>query len=208
MELLPLFPLNIVVFPGEILNLHIFEPRYIELINDVLMDDLDFGMPTYINNSVEYGTTIKITEVTKIYEDGRMDLKSVGSTIFKVLKFYNPTYGKQYAAGKVEYIENINNPDYELRDQLREMLSELFNKLDAKKSPKISDEFNSYDVAHFAGLSVSSKYQLLKLTSEKERQKYLLKHLKKIMPVMENVEETKQRIGMNGHFRYFNPLDF
>ena len=53
-ELLPLFPLNIVVYPGEKVNLHIFEPRYIELINDVYASDRFFGMPTYLKNNIEY----------------------------------------------------------------------------------------------------------------------------------------------------------
>ena len=71
---LPLFPLNIVAFPGETLNLHIFEPRYKELITDCIKSDYVFGIPSFVKNKIEVGTTAKILKIEKTYEDGRMDI--------------------------------------------------------------------------------------------------------------------------------------
>jgi len=207
-NLLPLFPLNVVVFPEEPLNLHIFEPRYIELINDVLASENVIGMPAYINHTLEYGTTLRVAEVSNIYDDGRMDIKTIGCDVFKVIKFYNPTYGKLYAAGKVEFLEDIDNPDLTLKEKLRSMLQQLFNKLELNKEVRIRDDFKSYDVAHLAGLSFNAKYEMLKVNNERGRQEYLLAHLNKILPVMDDIEETRARISMNGHFRFFDPLNF
>lgn len=207
-ELLPLFPLNIVVFPGEKVNLHIFEPRYIELVNDVFAANAAFGMPTYIKNNIEYGCTLKITEISKIYDDGKMDIKTLGQHVFRIVKFYNPTYGKKYAAGKVEYIQNIENPDYSLKEKLRNLVLDLINRLNIQKDLKLKDDFSSYDIAHFAGLSLDAKYEILQIASERERQEFLLHHLENLIPVVSDIEDTRKRINMNGHYRNFDPLNF
>ena len=65
---IPIFPLDIVVYPGEDLNLHIFEPRYRQLIADSLENKKPFGIPVVINNEVkEYGTLVQLTEIVKTY---------------------------------------------------------------------------------------------------------------------------------------------
>ncbi len=207
-ELLPLFPLNIVVYPGEKVNLHIFEPRYIELINDVYAGDRFFGMPTYLKNNIEYGCTLKVVEISNIYKDGRMDIKTVGQDIFKILKFYNPTFGKKYAAAKVEFVQNVYDPDYHLYDKLHEMVLTLVSRMDTRSNLKLKEDFTTYDIAHFVGLSLEAKYEILKLNHEKDRQEYLCKHLENLIPIAENMEESRQRISMNGHFRNYGKLDF
>ncbi len=94
---LPIFPLNIVAFPGEHVNLHIFEPRYKDLVNDCLEEGLTFGIASHVLNKIELGTEVKITEVTKKYPDGRMDIKTLGLRAFSVLDFHNPWKEKLYA---------------------------------------------------------------------------------------------------------------
>ncbi len=80
---IPIFPLSIVVFPGENLNLHIFEPRYKQLINDCITNQKPFGIPTVLKENVaEMGTLVQIKEVTKVYDDGRMDIKTEGMAVF------------------------------------------------------------------------------------------------------------------------------
>ncbi len=67
---IPIFPLGIVVYPGEHLNLHIFEPRYKQLINDCYTAKKPFGIPPVINKQVsETGTLLEITEISKVYEN-------------------------------------------------------------------------------------------------------------------------------------------
>ena len=61
MNFLPLFPLNLIVFPHEDLNLHIFEPRYRQLINECLDEKKTFGIPAFVNNKLlGYGTEVEV----------------------------------------------------------------------------------------------------------------------------------------------------
>ena len=73
---IPIFPLGIVVYPGENLNLHIFEPRYKQLIEECHKGKKPFGIPAVIENKLQdYGTLIQITEISKLYDNGEMDIK-------------------------------------------------------------------------------------------------------------------------------------
>ena len=83
---IPIFPLNIVVYPGENLNLHIFEPQYKQLINECKETNKPFGIPVVIENKVqEFGTLLEIVEVSKEYESGEMDIKTKGIKVFRML---------------------------------------------------------------------------------------------------------------------------
>ena len=76
---IPIFPLGIVVYPGEELNLHIFEPRYKQLIIDSKEGKKPFGIPAVINNKVsEMGTLMELLEITEVYANGEMDIKTRG----------------------------------------------------------------------------------------------------------------------------------
>ena len=119
-KMLPLFPLNLVVFPNEELNLHIFEPRYKQLINDCLREKTTFGIPSHVVNKIEFGTEVEITEVAKTYEDGRMDIKTKGLRTFKVINFQNPWQNKDYAGGTVELLETVKDEDPQLKIEILE----------------------------------------------------------------------------------------
>ena len=84
---IPIFPLSIVVYPGEDLNLHIFEPRYKQLINECHGQKKLFGIPAVIENSLQdFGTLMEITEITKVHENGEMDIKTRGKKVFGCLE--------------------------------------------------------------------------------------------------------------------------
>ena len=84
---IPIFPLAIVVFPGESLNLHIFEPRYKELITDCFAEKKPFGIPTVIKSNVaEMGTLVEIEEIVAVHPDGKMDIKTKGIKVFSILE--------------------------------------------------------------------------------------------------------------------------
>ena len=84
---IPIFPLGIVVYPGEELNLHIFEPRYKELIIDCRDNKKLFGIPSVINNKIsEMGTLMELVEITEVYDSGEMDIKTKGLQVFRILE--------------------------------------------------------------------------------------------------------------------------
>lgn len=206
--ILSLFPLNIVAFPGEIINLHIFEPRYKELINDSLSSDNIFGIPSYVKNKIEFGTSVYITKVEKIYEDGRMDIVTKAQEIFQVLNFQNPFKGKKYAKGEILYMENIWDPSASYQTEMIEKTKELLELINVVGQVTIEYEATTFDIAHKVGLTLDQEYELLQLVKESERQYYIINHLNNIIPILKSVEKTKEKIKMNGHFNNFDPLDF
>lgn len=208
MSELALFPLNIVAFPGEPLNLHIFEPRYKQLVSDCLRDGSTFGIPSFVLNKIELGTEVKIMDVTKKYEDGRMDIKTLGLETFKVLDFQNPWKDKQYAGGEVEYVISKDVRDISLLVQFKEKVAELFTWLGEADVPDISEVQSVFDIGHKIGLKPEEEYQLLEMTNENERLKFGISHLEQLIPALERAQHAQERIKLNGHFKHLDPLRF
>ncbi len=205
---LALFPLNLVIYPGEDLNLHIFEPRYRQLINECIDEERTFGIPAFINNKLPgYGTEMHVTTLHKRYPDGRMDIKSKGVGIFKLVNFENPVAGKLYAGGDVDTIEPGDRFSAHTK-ALTDRLDRLYDLLQIEVDYNSDDENFSYKVAHKVGLSIDQEYDVLLLESEAERQLFLIQHLNNVLPVVSDMERTKQRIRMNGHFKNLDPLNF
>ncbi len=207
---IPLFPLNLVVFPNENLNLHIFEPRYRELVNDCQAQKITFGIPTYMDERMPgYGTEVEITSIETVYEDGRMDIKTKGINVFRLIDFQNPWEDHNYAGGLVQTIPLDNDDEQLIRSQLIEKVQELFNLLQIQFNLQTKDfDILSFGLAHKIGLSTEQKYAILTMETEKERQDFMLDHLQTAIPIIREVERTKQLVRMNGHFKNFDPLNF
>jgi hypothetical protein len=208
-KFLPLFPLNLIAFPMEDLNLHIFEPRYRELVNECLDNGTTFGIPTFLDGRLPgFGTEVKILSLSKRYEDGRMDIHTQGIRAFRILDFQNPVEMKLYAGGVVELLpEPPISPSVMIG--LTERVKTLYNLLGETNSFDINKpQPYSFQIAHKIGLSLEQEYNLLKIPTEAERQGFLIQHLERIIPVLQEVERTKDRIKLNGHFKNLDPLKF
>lgn len=200
---IPIFPLDVVVYPGENLNLHIFEPRYKQLVTECLAANKPFGIPSVIDKKVkELGAVVEITELTKVYDNGEMDIKTKGLKVFRVLEIIKEIPDKLYSGAIVSYPDNYISGNPELMRQIVSGIKDLHKVLNVKKDfIKAEDELLSYDVAHHAGLSLEEEYELLSLMDERQRQEYLKKHLGKVLPVLTEMEQLKERIKLNGHFK-------
>jgi Lon protease-like protein len=203
-----LFPLNLVAFPGEQLNLHIFEPRYKQLVNDCLNTKTTFGIPSYVLNKIEFGTEVKIEEVTKKYPDGRLDIKTVGLRVFRVVEYHNPWANKEYAGGAVELINFEKGYDQSLHMQIVDMMCELFHWLKIDNELDVSYSQPMYKFIHKIGLKLDEEYAMLAMKNEKSRQLYVLRHLQNLVPMLERAEHAREKIQMNGHFKHLDPLKF
>ncbi len=205
---IPIFPLGIVVYPGEHLNLHIFEPRYKQLIRDSYDNKKPFGIPAVINNKLsEMGTLVQVVEICKIYDDGKMDIRTEGTDIFKILEIVHELPEKLYNGAIVTYPENINNGSSALMKIILLGIREIHSSLNiSKEFKKPDDQLLSYDVAHNAGLSIEDEYLLLELLQELQRQEFLKRHIAKVLPVMKEMDLLKEKIKLNGHFK--NPDGF
>lgn len=207
-EMIPLFPLKLVAFPGEKLNLHIFEPRYKELINDILPGDRRFGIPSFVRKKIEYGTLMEVLEVTRVYKDGRMDIKTGGVKIFRILDYDNPYQDKKYSAGNVQYLENHFDQDPLQRGYLIEKMEEFYRCTNLKTRAVFNDDFISYDIIHHLGLPIEEEYKLLQMNRETDRQEYITAYLDRVLPVLKKTQKAKEIVKMNGHFRYLDPINF
>ena len=200
---IPLFPLNIVVYPGEELNLHIFEPRYKQLISECFNGKKEFGVaPVFKNTVSEMGTSIQVVSIEKIHENGEMDIRTKGQKIFRILEHIKEIPEKLYSGSIVTYLETTDNGIEVNMHSLLNLLRKFHSLLDVEKKFKKPDSLlNAYDLAHHAGLSLEQEYELLSLVHEAQRQEYLYQHLRKMIPTIVELQHLKKRIELNGHFR-------
>lgn len=200
---IPIFPLSIVVYPGEKLNLHIFEPRYKQLIKESFENKKPFGIPAVINNKLaEMGTLVQVVEISKIYEDGKMDIKTEGIMLFKILEVVNELPEKLYSGAIVTYPKSNTRGSASLMKKVLAGIREIHKQLNVSKEfSKPDDELLSYDVAHHAGLSLEDEYVLLEFLEELHRQEFLKRHIAKVLPVMKEMDLLKGKIKLNGHFK-------
>jgi Lon protease-like protein len=207
---IPLFPLALVVFPDEELNLHIFEPRYKQLITDCFTNKKPFGIPTVINNEVsEYGTLVEILEITTVYENGEMDVKTRGTLVFKILEKIETLPDKLYRGAIVKYPPTKYVGSIPLMQKILESIRSLHVLLNVTKEFKKPDEtLLSFDVAHHAGMTLDDEYQLLQYEHELHRQEYIKRHLVKVMDVMTQMDKLKNKIMLNGHFKNLEGFGF
>ena len=200
---IPIFPLSIVVYPGEDLNLHIFEPRYKQLISECITAKKSFGIPAVIGNNMnELGTLVEITEVSKTYDNGEIDIKTRGKKIFRILEVIKEIPDKLYSGAIVNYPKNVEFGNRLLMKKVIKSIRELHKLLKVtNKFNKPEEELWSYDVAHHAGLSLDEEYEILGLMNELQRQEYLKRHLARVVPVVAEMETLKEKIKLNGHFK-------
>ncbi len=208
---IPIFPLNVVLYPGETLNLHIFEPRYKELVKECFGSNKPFGVPAIINGHVsEFGTLVTIVEIVKEYENGEMDIVTKGTDVFRILEIIKKIPDKLFSGAIVNYPENSEvYPRKDLMQAVVKALRELHRILNISKDfHKPDEELSAYDLAHHAGLSIEEEYELLGLFREEQRQEYLKRHLGKVLPVVAEMEVLKERIILNGHFKNLSSFRF
>lgn len=207
---IPIFPLGIVVFPGEKVHLHIFEPRYKQLINECFESKKPFGIPAVVNNRLqEMGTLVRLTDIVQTYENGEMDVKTEGLKVFRILEVIKTVPEKLYSGAIVNYPENEEEAgNRQLMQKVINGVKELHRLLNISKDfKKPEEQLHSYDVAHHAGLSLEEEYEVLGLLKELQRQEYIKRHLQKVLPMLMEMEQLKEKVKLNGHFRNLSAFD-
>lgn len=208
---IPLFPLKIVVFPGERLNLHIFEPRYKQLVLDCEKQNIPFGITAFIENKLmEIGTEMHLVKIEKRYDNGEMDIMTEGIGLFKIVDFYTQAIGKMYGAADVLNIKiKKTESDFLKNEKLLVLTTELFQLLNIHKQlPTDADSFTTYSIAHYVGFAIEQEYEFLCIETEEKRQNYMIEHLERILPVVREMELLRQRALLNGHFKNIIPPKF
>ena len=204
---IPIFPLSIVVYPGEKLNLHIFEPRYRQLIKECFDTGKTFAIPPVIDDRLnEYATEIRLTEISKTYDSGEMDVRTEATQILQVLEVIQEVPNKLYSAAIVSEMPHLPLDTNELQPQLYELLMKLHAFLGTDFDPykKFKNPL-SFDLIAYCALSLPQQCRLLEVHSEKQRQMALIQHLIQVIPTIEEANRLREKVRMNGHFRNEKP---
>lgn len=207
---IPIFPLGVVVYPSESLNLHIFEPRYKQLIQECQKSSKPFGIPAVIDNKLQdYGTVVQLKEITTVHDNGEMDIKTEGEKVFRILEVIKEIPDKLYSGAIVNYPPNHVHGSAEAMRKVVANVKELFRLLKVEKDFKKADEqLTTYDVAHHVGFTLLEEYEFLNLLHERQRQEYLRLHLNKVLPMVAEMENLKEKVKLNGHFKNLQGFTF
>ena len=209
---LPLFPLNVVLFPGENLPLHIFEPRYRLMINECYQEEKPFGIVLMRPESEHLqeepypiGTMAEIVALDRM-EDGRMNLIARGLQRFRILSQHRQ---KPYLSGLVEVykdragqeqkLHSYANQARELFDSYLQILLEVVGKQEIDFNLPTAPEELSHFIAYFLDVQNEQKQQLLELTSTEQRLLEVIDILQHELPIM------RQMLSMSNRFRPNDP---
>ncbi len=205
-EQIPLFPLNVVLLPGADLPLHIFEPRYRLMVSKCVRDKTEFGMLLSLPKGiVRVGCTAEILEVVKQYDDGRMDILTVGRAPFRILELLNAEAFTEEALleGHVDYLDDRERP---VNSRVHRELVELyevchtivFGDYPRSIQSEVPEDL-SYVVAGTLPMDLMWKQQVLELRSEADRQERLVTYLREWAPHLQKEESLRQHADGNGH---------
>ena len=189
--LLPLFPLDLVLLPGAPLPLHVFEPRYKEMIAECLDEKKPFGVVRASSDGVaEIGCTAEIVEVTKRYDDGRMDILTRGVERFEVLQVHEE---RTFLEAEFTVIEDEpGTPSSQLVQHAMSLHSEIA-KLAGSESNAASDngEHLSFLLAGSLPLDLDFKQNLLTTLSEPKRLEAVISYLEAILPSLRRASKAR-----------------
>jgi Lon protease-like protein len=196
--LLPLFPLEIVVFPGAPLPLHIFEPRYKEMIGECLSQNRAFGMVRAKENALSaIGCSARILTVIKKYEDGRMDISAEGAQRFEIIQL---SQERSFLQAEVAFFDDepstVSKSAAETVIQLHE---QLFSVIGQPVEVEQDAAYLSFRLAQDLPVDLDFKQTLLEIKSEAERIEILTEYYQATIPKIENSLRVRQRASGNGH---------
>lgn len=199
-SLIALFPLDVVLLPGAPMPLHIFEPRYKEMIGELIESKEAFGIVRAQQDSVaEIGCTAEIGEVTKKYEDGRLDIITEGQRRFKITGLDQE---RSFLRGEVDFFEDDEEqpaPKPEA-EKLVKLHAELLAVAGAEATGiELDDPQLSFHLAGSVPLDLDFKQNLLGMRSEPQRVAAMVEYYTLLVPRLKRTIKVKEKSRGNGH---------
>ena len=202
-ERFPLFPLGLVLLPGEPQPLHIFEERYKTMIETCLEEESEFGILWMGDHGLqEIGCTAEITQLLERADDGRMNILVQGSRPFRLERRIDDM---DYPAGDVELLdeEDEDEPDPEAGAAARRGYADLVERVtDSRPSEGDLSELSAYGMAATIAFELDAKQELLELRSESERLSRLAALCELAMERLEYAEKAADRARTNGRVHH------
>jgi hypothetical protein len=170
---LPLFPLDILPFPGERVALRVFEPRYRQLLQDVEEFKLLFGIPCFSGEVQDdnriFGSLVQLEKVSRRYKTGESDILVQCVSLFEMNHFEKKTGDRLYPGGRISILEDFI--DWPLSDTVREAYGMLAEQMGMPSPENTGDTFS---LLAELNLNVSEKLKLLRIANNAQREKKLL----------------------------------
>ena len=190
-----LFPLRIFLFPGEQTTLHIYEPRYLQLINECNTNKTFFGIPFQGKTTLsEYGSMVKIIQVLKNYENGELDILVECIQNFKINQFEAKKENKLYPSGTIAVIKDvIFTPDETLLEQVTQYLKLL---LDKDITNDMSDLLSEKNIITVVNLTDDEKIKFLRYNNDKKND-FLNRKIKFMLILLRQEKKVEQNFYLN-----------
>jgi Lon protease-like protein len=204
--LIPLFPLDLVLLPDAPLPLHIFEPRYREMISECLRDRKEFGIIRVKGGPAarqaqqgieEFGCTAEIVDVLRSYPDGRMDIIVIGRRRFEVQAINEE---RSFYQAEVSFVDDDESrPDPELRNSVLELHTEVLTLINSEVT-KVDERSHqlSFQLMSALPVDLDFKQTFLEMRSENQRQRLLLDYYTRVLPQLKTLAFGQKRSGTNG----------
>lgn len=199
MALLPLFPLNVVLLPGSPLPLHIFEPRYKEMIGECRAQNAPFGVVRALKEGVaDVGCTAEIISVTKEYPDGKLDLIAAGRERFEILEVNEE---RSFLRAEVLMVpDDPAAPAEQETARAMQLHLQILSLAGAVQDLSGADKNAlSFYLAGSLPLDLDFKQILLAMRSEAERIKAVADYFERILPNLNRAARARDKAGGNGH---------
>jgi Lon protease-like protein len=198
---IPLFPLELVLFPHITLPLHIFEPRYRLMIKDCQESGSEFGIAFAAQNGIAaIGCTAKMTNVVHIYPDGRMDILTEGRSRFRTIEIFQ---GKPYLEAQIEMLaDDTSTPTAEHEQKLLAAYDRCHQLIYGRPGAIVSRPASgslAFQVAAQLPVVLAIRQTILDLGSEAERQVALFEALSEWLPRLADQNRLETRARGNGH---------
>ncbi len=193
-KILPFFPLGVFLFPGEDLPLRIFEPRYLQLIDEARQEGFTFAIPFYKDNEImEYGCEVKLQQVVAESEQGRKVITVESVALLRINSYTSQMSGKLYAGGNVEILPP--SPPVS-GSELMHMVINYTEHFDKEfLEPFNSNELRYYDIIRSLNLSSEEKYRFVMLSCDESRENFMVRQIEYLMLI------RKQEKMLNDDFR-------
>jgi Lon protease-like protein len=201
-ESFPLFPLGLVLLPGEVVPLHIFEERYKVMIGECLDEESEFGILWVSDDGLkETGCAARITQLLDRMDDGRMNILVQGTTPFQLRRRIEEL---PYPAGDVEMLEEEEDDEgVEAGAAARGRYAELVERVtDSRPSENDLEELDAYGMAATLDFALDAKQDLLELRSERQRLERLAELFAATMKRLDYAERAAERARTNGKVRF------
>jgi Lon protease-like protein len=199
-ERFPLFPLGLVLLPGEKVPLHIFEERYKQMIGECLEEDREFGIIWLADDALkEVGCAARITHVLERFDDGRMNIVVEGTTPFRLERRIGDM---AYPAGDVALLDDEPDTDDAALERARKSYADLVEEVtDTRPEPEALAEMDAYGMAATLEIAASAKQALLELRSEPARLEQLEALFDEALKRIRTASRVAEQASGNGHLR-------